>query len=68
MALSTMTIFTASLGSSLIVLIYKMASYRFDDAKLHESGNPVSYTDHTQLTMYYMAVTLRILSMFSIRS
>ena len=39
-------------------------SYRFDDAKLLESGNPVSYTDHTQLTVLYLAVTLRILSMF----
>ena len=31
------------------LLIYKMPypSYRFDDAKLLESGNPVSYTDHT---------------------
>ena len=28
-------------------------SYRFDDAKLLESGNPVSYSDHTQLTRYY---------------
>ena len=26
-------------------------SYRFHDAKLLESGNPVSYTDHTQLTI-----------------
>ena len=36
------------------LLIHKMPypSYRFDDAKLIESGNPVSYTDHTQLTMY----------------
>ena len=36
-------------------LIYKMPypSYRFDDPKLLEFGNPVSYTDHTQLTMYY---------------
>ena len=25
--------------------------FQFDDAKLLESGNPVSYTDHTQLTM-----------------
>ena len=35
------------------LLIYKMPypSYRFDDAKLLESGNPVSYTDHTQLTI-----------------
>ena len=24
-------------------------SYRFDDAKLLEPGNPVSYTDHTTL-------------------
>ena len=42
---------------------------RFDDAKLLESENPVSYTDHTQLIMYYicqmyLAVPLRILSMF----
>ena len=29
-------------------------SYRFDDAKLLESGNPVSYTDHTLLAMYYI--------------
>ena len=38
------------------LLIYKMPypSYRFADAKLIESGNPVSYTDHTQLTMYYI--------------
>ena len=28
------------------------ASYRFDDAKLLESGNPVSYADHTKLTMF----------------
>ena len=36
------------------LLIYKKPylSYRFGDAKLLESGNPVSYTDHTQLTMY----------------
>ena len=49
MALSAMTIFTASLG----LLIYKTPypSYRFDDANLLESANPVSYTDHTQLTM-----------------
>ena len=26
------------------------SSYRFDDANLLEPGNPVSYTDHTQLT------------------
>ena len=33
---------------------------------LLESGNPVSYTGHTRLTMYYinLAVTLQILSMF----
>ena len=38
------------------LLIYKMPDplYRFDDAKLLESGSPVSYTDHTQLTMYYI--------------
>ena len=50
------------------LLIYEMPypSYRFDDAKLLESGNPVSYTDHTQLTMYvlHLAVILRMLSMF----
>ena len=52
MALSAMTILIASLG----LLIYKMPypSYRFDDAKLLESGNNVSYTDHTQLTKYYI--------------
>ena len=59
--LSAMTIFTASLGSSLIVCwstktLYP--SYRFDDAKLLESVNPVSYTDHTQLTMYYIWLQL----------
>ena len=27
---------------------------RFDEAKLLESGNPVSYTDHTQLFRYYI--------------
>ena len=26
--------------------------------------HPVSYTDHTQLTVLYLAVTLRVLSMF----
>ena len=57
LALSAMTIFTASLGPSLILLlIIKMPYpfYRFDNAKLLESGNPVPYTDHTQLTMYYI--------------
>ena len=57
MALSAMTIFTASLGIfNNCLLIYKMSypSYRFDDSKLLESGNPVSYTDNTQLTMYYI--------------
>ena len=36
------------------LLMYKISypSYRFYDAKLSESENPVSYTDHTQLTMY----------------
>ena len=29
-------------------------SYRFDDAKLLESGNPVYYADHPQLKMYYI--------------
>ena len=38
------------------LLNYKMpySSYGFDDAKLLKSGNPVSYADHTQLTMYYI--------------
>ena len=46
------------------LLIYKMPypSYRFDDAKLLQPGNPVSYTDHTQLL--HLVITLRILSMF----
>ena len=60
MALSAMTIFTTSLGSSIIVCWSTkcLASYRFDDAKLPESGNPVSYTDHTQLTMYFIWLLL----------
>ena len=46
MAISAMTIFTASLGSSLLIYEMPYPSYRFDDSKLLESGNPVSYTEH----------------------
>ena len=37
-------------------LRYKLPypSYKFDDAKLLEPGNPVPYTDHTHFTMYYI--------------
>ena len=35
-------------------------SHRFDDAKLLESGSPVSYTDY----VLHLTVTLRIVSMF----
>ena len=42
------------------LLIYKMpySSYRFDDAKLLGSGNPVSYTDpHPVDDVLHLAVT-----------
>ena len=58
-ALYAMTIFTASLGSSLIVC-WSTRCLRFDDAKLLQSGNPVSYTDLTQLTIYAVADPKRV--------
>ena len=49
------------------LLIKKSA--RFNGAKLLESENPVSYTEHTQLIIYYicqmyLACNFRILSIF----
>ena len=35
-------------------------SFRFDDAKLLESGNPVSYTDLTQSSVSVMAQNIQL--------
>ena len=46
--------FEGRIWDLIVSVPYHCLSFYFDDAKLLESGNPVSYTDHTQLTMYYI--------------